>query len=86
MVLLSARGMPVARIAEVSSTSGDRVGGVIRDFNADGFDSLYPKCRGGRPKTFTLTERRAIKKIAKSEPTEHHLPFPTWSPTRPTEP
>jgi hypothetical protein len=35
-------------------------------------------CRG-RPRTFTLSERREIKKIAKSKPTEHELPFSTWS-------
>ncbi|MGC5409979.1 helix-turn-helix domain-containing protein, partial [Streptomyces sp. DT225] len=57
MVLLSAQGMPVARIAEVSFTSDDRVRDVIHNFNTDGFDSLYPKYKGGRPKTFTLPER-----------------------------
>ncbi|GAP46409.1 transposase [Streptomyces azureus] len=40
MVLLSAQGMPVARIAEVSFTSPDRVRDVIHNFNADGFESL----------------------------------------------
>jgi transposase len=73
MVLLSAQGMPVARIAEVSFTSDDRVRDVIHNFNTDGFDSLYPKCSGGRPRTFTLPERREIKKIAKSKPAEHDL-------------
>ncbi|MFD5988564.1 IS630 family transposase [Streptomyces cyaneofuscatus] len=82
MVLLSAQGMPVAKIAEVSFTSDDRIRDVIHNFNADGFESLYPKYRGGRPKTFTLSERREIKKIAKSKPTEHDLPFSTWSLTK----
>jgi transposase len=54
MLLLSAQGMPVARIAEGAFTSDDRVRDVIHDFNTDGFDSLFPKYRGGRPKTFTL--------------------------------
>lgn len=79
MVLLSAQGMPVAKIAEVTFTSADRIRDVIHNFNADGFDSLYPKYKGGRPKTFTLPERREIKKIAKSRPAEHDLPFSTWS-------
>ncbi|MFB7553740.1 transposase [Streptomyces sp. NPDC056154] len=82
MVLLSAQGMPVAKIAEVTFTSADRVRDVIHNFNTDGFDSLYPKYKGGRPKTFTLPERREIKKIAKSKPTEHDLPFSTWSLTK----
>lgn len=82
MVLLSAQGMPVARIAEVSFTSDDRVRDVIHNFNTDGFHSLYPKYKGGRPKIFTLPERCEIKKIAKSKPTEHDLPFSTWSLTK----
>jgi transposase len=85
MILLSAQGMAVPKIAEVSFTSADRVRDVIHNFNADGFDSLYPKYAGGRPKTFTLPERREIKKIAKSIPTEHGLPFSTWSLTKLTE-
>jgi transposase len=79
MVLLSAQGMDVAAIAKVAFTSEDRVRDVIRNFNADGFSSLYPKYRGGRPPKFTLGQRREIKKIAKSRPAEHDLPFSTWS-------
>jgi transposase len=79
MVLLSAQSMPVAKIAEVTFTSADRVRDVIHNFNADGFDSLYPKYTGGRPRTFTLPERREIKKMAKSKPAQHGLPFSTWS-------
>jgi transposase len=82
MVLLSVQGMDVSKIAEVTFTSEDRVRDVIHNFNADGFDSLYPKYKGGRPPTFTLPERREIKKIAKSKPAEHHLPFSTWSLTK----
>src|SRR5256886_8146438 len=60
-------------------TSEDRVRDVIHNFNADGFSSLYPKYKGGRPPKFTLGQRREIKKIAKSRPAEHGLPFSTWS-------
>src|SRR5215210_8643367 len=63
MVLLSAQGMDPARIAEVTFTSADRVRDVIHNFNADGFDSLYPRYRGGRPPTFTLAQRREIKRL-----------------------
>ncbi len=82
MVLLSAQGMAVTKIAEVTFTSPDRVRDVIHNFNTDGFDSLYPKYRGGRPPTFTLPQRREIKKIATSKPAEHGLPFSTWSLTK----
>ncbi len=79
MVLLSAQGMAVPAIAKVAFTSEDRVRDVIRNFSADGFDSLYPKYKGGHPPKFTLGERREIKKLAKSKPAEHDLPFSTWS-------
>jgi transposase len=79
MVLLSAQGMGVAAIAKVAFTSADRVRDVIRNFNADGFSSLYPRYKGGRPPKFTLAQRREIKKIARSRPVEHDLPFSTWS-------
>src|SRR5215207_7909637 len=72
MVLLSAQGMDVAPIAEVAFTSEDRA--VLHNFNDDGFESLYPKYSGGRPPTFTLPQRRAIKKIALSRPADHDLP------------
>ncbi|HEY4849502.1 MAG TPA: helix-turn-helix domain-containing protein [Streptosporangiaceae bacterium] len=70
MVLLSAQGMDVPGIAKVAFTSEDRVRDVIRNFNADGFGSLYPKYKGGRPPKFTLGQRREIKKIAKAKPAE----------------
>jgi transposase len=79
MVLLSAQGMDAGAIAKVAFTSEDRVRDVIRNFNADGFGSLYPKYKGGRPPKFTLPQRREIKKIAKSRPGEHGLPFSAWS-------
>jgi transposase len=79
MVLLSAQGMDVAAIAKVAFTSQDRVRDVIRNFNADGFGSLYPRYRGGHPPKFTLGQRREIKKIAKAKPIEYDLAFSTWS-------
>jgi transposase len=82
MVLLSAQGMDVAGIAKVAFTSEDRVRDVIRNFNADGFGSLYPKYKGGHPPKFTLGQRREIKKIAKSKPVDLDLPFSTWSLSR----
>ena len=69
IVLWSAQGMDVPAIAKIAFTSEDRVRAVIHNFNADGFDSLAPKYAGGRPPTFTLPQRREIKKIALSRPT-----------------
>ena len=62
MVLLSAQGMDVPAIAKVAFTSEDRVRDVIRNFNADGFSSLYPRYRGGRAPKFTLGQRRRSRR------------------------
>jgi transposase len=79
MVLLSAQGMPVTKIAEVSFTSPDRVRDVLHNFTADGFDSLYPRYAGGRPPKFDPKQRAQIKQIALSRPHDHDLPFSVWS-------
>ena len=79
MVLWSAQGMSVPQIAGLAFTSEDRVRDVLHNFNADGFGSLYPRYAGWRPPVFTLGQRREIKKIAKSKPAEHGLPFSRWS-------
>jgi len=79
IVLLAAQRMPATRIAEVAFTDPDTVREVIHNFNQDGFDSLYPRYRGGRPRTFTLPERQQIKRIALSVPSDLGQPFATWS-------
>src|SRR3954467_3379974 len=50
IVLLSAQGMTPPRISEVVFTDPDTVRDVIDNFNRDGFDALYPRYRGGRPR------------------------------------
>ena len=52
---------------------GLRVRDVIHNFNADGFDSLHPRYRGGQPPKVTLPQRREVKKLAKSSPAGHGL-------------
>jgi len=79
IVLWSAQRMDVPAIARIAFTSEDRIRAVIHNFNADGFESLAPKYAGGRPPTFTLPQRREIKKIALARPMDHDLPFSTWS-------
>jgi len=73
MVLMSAQGRDAAAIAKAAFTSEDRVRDVICTFNADGFDSLYPRYKGGRAPTFTLGQRRdtAISSAGSSGPTSH---------------
>ena len=79
IILLAAQQMPAARIAEVVFGDADAVREVIHNFNRDGFDALYPRYRGGRPRTFTLPQRRQIKQIALAIPTDLGQPFTTWS-------
>jgi transposase len=79
IVLLSAQGMHVSAIATVTFASPDRVRDVIHNFNADGFDSLKPRYAGGRPPKFGPEQRQRIKSIALARPTDHGLPFSTWS-------
>ena len=79
IVLLAAQRMPPARIGAVVFSDPDTVREVIHNFNRDGFDSLYPRYRGGRPRTFTLPERQTIKRIALAVPTDLGQPFATWS-------
>src|SRR5262245_43163608 len=62
IVLLAAQRMPATRIAQVVFSDPDTVREVIHNFNRDGFDALYPRYRGGRPRTFTLPQRQQIKR------------------------
>ena len=68
MVLLSAQGMDVAEIAQVTFTSPTGSVACCTTCNLDGFDSLSRRYAGGRPPTFTLAQRRAIKHLALSRP------------------
>jgi transposase len=79
IVLLAAQGMAAPRIAWVVFTDPDTVRDVIHNFNRDGFDALYPRYKGGRPRRFTLPERQQIKRIALSVPSDLGQPFATWS-------
>jgi hypothetical protein len=69
MVLLSAQGMDVAAIAKVAFTSEDRVRDVIRNFNTDGFSSLYPKYKGGRRSSRWASGGRSRRSPSPARPT-----------------
>src|SRR5437588_4621087 len=73
MVLLSAQRMDVPRIAETTFKREDRVAAVIHNFNADGYDLLYPRYKGGRPPVFNAKQRREIKRLPLSRPVDHDL-------------
>ncbi|MFC8393290.1 hypothetical protein [Streptomyces sp. NPDC057238] len=48
----------MAKIVEASFTNDDQVREVTHDFDTDGFGSLHPKYKGGRPK-IEPTKKRA---------------------------
>jgi len=79
IVLLAAQRMPPTRIAQVVFSDPDTVREVIHNFNRDGFEALSPRYRGGRPRSFTLPQRQAIKRIALSIRSDLGQPFATWS-------
>ncbi len=60
IVLASATGMSAPQIAELVRTDDSHVRKVIHAFNEEGFDSLDPDYRGGRPKKTTPTRRDRI--------------------------
>ena len=90
MVLLSAQAMDVPRSRGVTFTSEDRVRDVIHNFNADGFEALYPRYRGGRaaqvhaPRATADQEGRALaargSRICPSRPGAWPSWPTSWSP------
>src|SRR5258708_2460314 len=70
-----------AGLSEVSRLSSRRRCAVSgpRTSTRGWLSRLYEKEKGARPPKFTRAKRREIKKIAKSKPAEHDLPFSTWS-------
>jgi transposase len=79
MVLLPAQGMDAAAIAKVAFTSEDRVRDGSATSTPMGSARCIPGTRAGHPPKFTLGQRRETKKIAKSRPVDHGLPFSAWS-------
>src|SRR5260221_7524168 len=82
MVLLSAQAMDAPQIARVTFTSEDRVRDVIHNFNADGFDTLYPRYKRGRAPKFTLGQPRGVRENAKSPAPEYALSVTSLSPAK----
>ena len=82
IVLWAAQGYPVGRIAEIGFTSPDRVREVIHNFNQDGFESLYPTYRGGRPQKFDPQTRAEVARLALTGPKTLGRPYTRWSLTK----
>jgi transposase len=59
---------PVPQIARMWLTDESHVRKVIHEFNEEGFDSLRPEYRGGRPRRITATERKRVVAVAGARP------------------
>jgi transposase len=67
---------PVPQIARMWLTDESH---VIDEFNEEGFDSLRPDYRGGRPRRITATERQRAVAMAGARPDTQGVPLTRWS-------
>jgi transposase len=79
ILLASATGMSAAQVAQALSTDESHVRGVIHEFNQEGFDSLFPNWRGGRPCRITVDQRRLIVAVAGARPDTQRVALTRWS-------
>jgi transposase len=79
ILLASATGMPAPQIARVVRTDASHVRKVIHAFNEQGFASLDPNYRGGRPRKTTPAERDRIISVARARPDTQGVPLTRWS-------
>jgi transposase len=70
---------PVPQIARMWLTDESHVRKVIHEFNEEGFDSLRPEYRGGRPRRITPTERKRVVAVAGARPDTQGVPLARWS-------
>lgn len=71
--------MPAPQIAELVRTDPSHVRKVIHAFNEEGFDSLDPDYRGGRPKKVSPAERDKVLATARARPDTQGVPLTRWS-------
>lgn len=79
VVHASAGGNTVPVIAQLVSTSEDRVREMIHRFNELGVRSLDPQWAGGRPRRITTDDENFIVATAQTRPEKLGQPFTRWS-------
>jgi transposase len=79
ILLASATRHTAPQIASMWQTDESHVRKVIHDFNEQGFDSLRPDYRGGRPRRITADQRKRIVAVAGARPDKLGKPFTRWS-------
>ncbi|HEX4019104.1 MAG TPA: IS630 family transposase [Frankiaceae bacterium] len=70
---------PVPQIARMWLTDDSHVRKVIHEFNEQGFDSLRPDYRGGRPRRITAEQRQRVVAVAGARPDTQGVPLTRWS-------
>lgn len=79
ILLASSTGMSAPQIAALVRTDESHVRKVIHAFNEQGFHSLDPDYRGGRPKKTTPEQRDRIVAVAPTRPDHQGVPLTRWS-------
>jgi len=79
ILLASSTGMSAPQIASLVRTDESHVRKVIHAFNEEGFSSLDPDYRGGRPRKMTPAERDRIVAVARARPDTQGVALTRWS-------
>ena len=79
IVLASSTGMSAPQIAGLVRSDESHVRKVIHAFNEQGFSSLNPDYRGGRPKKTTPEQRDQIVAVARARPDTLGVALTCWS-------
>lgn len=79
VILSSAQGFKVPRIAEMLYYSPEHVRTIIKGFDTDGFSALEPKYGVGRPPKFSEDQQSLIVEVAMLPPDLIGQPFKRWS-------
>lgn len=79
ILLASEAGMGAAEIARALSTDEAHVRKVIKAFNEEGFASLRPRYRGGRPRKVDPPTAERVVEIALLPPQVSGVPITRWS-------
>jgi transposase len=79
IVLASSTGMSAPQIAALVRSDESHVRKVIHAFNDQGFGSLDPDYRGGRPKKTTPEQRDQIIAVARARPDTQGVALTRWS-------
>ena len=79
ILLASSTGMSAPQIAAMARTDESHVRKIIHAFNQEGFDSLDPDYRGGRPRKTTPEQRDRIVAVARARPDTQGVALTRWS-------